>query len=164
MTTTPIYDAEEFLRGLNSYPLKYKYIFLVLTETGFRISDVLNLKVRDIRHGKKITEKKTKKKRTFHLSEELKQEVLAYAKTANLRNEDFLFPSTTKNLCRPLSRYQVHRVFKAVSFALELEGVISVHSCRKTFARQFMAKFGDIKALQKELNHSNITTTRGYLN
>jgi integrase len=163
MTTNAITDIESFGTALASFPLKYKFIFRVLTETGFRISDVLNIKVRDVIRGKNITEKKTRKKRALSLDGQLKNELIAYAKTANLRGEDFLFPSTKSNLCRPISRSQVYRVFKAVATSLRLEGNVRVHSCRKTFAREFMAKYDDLKALQKNFNHSNIKTTKGYL-
>ena len=163
MQTSAILDVEEFEKGLFAYPLKYRYIFLVLVETGFRISDVLNLKVRDIRRGKSVTEKKTRKKRALELSEGLKESLLAYAKSFGLRSEDFLFPSTRGNLCRPVSRYQVHRIFKGLGATLGLEGVISVHSCRKTYARQEMAKHGDLERLQKDFGHSSKKITRGYL-
>jgi integrase len=163
MTSSAIEDTAGFARYLESYPAKYRFIFLVLVDTGFRISDVLNLKVRDVRRGKNITEKKTRKKRELLISEQLKLDLLIYAKDAGLRSEDFLFPSTRKNLCRPLDRSSVYRVFKAVKGSFSLSGVISPHSCRKTFARDFMAKNNDLNALQKNFNHSNKKITEGYL-
>jgi integrase len=103
----------------------------VLIETGFRISDVLNLKIKDIRRGKTITEKKTKKKRQLILPDALRDELLGYAKQVQLRSEDFLFPSTHKNLCRPLSRSQVYRVFKHVEGSISPDKVLTPHSAEK---------------------------------
>jgi integrase len=134
-----------------------------MLETGFRISDVLNLKTRDIKNGKNIYEKKTRKRRLLSISEELKNSLLGYAKEKHLRNEDFIFPSTKNNLCRPISRSSVYRVFRAVSDALQLDGCVRPHSCRKTFAREFMAKYNDLEALQKNFNHSSKKVTEGYL-
>jgi integrase/recombinase XerD len=163
MTARAIVDVVEFERGLDAFPLKYKFIFRVLIDTGFRISDVLNLKVRDIHRGKNITEKKTKKKRALVIPNALKLQLLSYAAAARLRGEDFLFPSTKGNLCRPVSRTMVYNVFRGVSRALSLDGVISPHSCRKTYAKAKYAIHGDIKMLMADFNHSNKNTTRGYL-
>jgi integrase len=155
--------VKEFERGLASFPTKYQLIFKTMLETGFRISDVLNLKTRDIKNGKNIYEKKTRKKRLLSISEDLKNSLLGYAKEKHLRNEDFIFPSTKNNLCRPVHRTSVYRVFRTVSNALQLDGCVRPHSCRKTYAKNYIASGGDLKGLQKDLNHSNKKTTEGYL-
>jgi integrase len=164
MTTDAIENVAEFEKGLLGYPLKYKYIYLTLIETGFRIADVLNLKLRDVRRGKNITEKKTGKRRELLIGEQLRASLVGYAKTCALRDEDFLFPSTKNNLNRPISRYQVYKVFKRVGKGLDLhDKVISPHSCRKTYARLKIENGATVEDLQKDFNHSKRKTTEGYL-
>jgi integrase len=135
----------------------------VLVDTGFRISDVLNLKVRDVIRGKNITEKKTRKKRELVINDQLRDQLIGYAKELKLRGEDFLFPSTKNNLCRPISRNQVYRVFKAAGRVFSHDIIITPHSCRKTYARLKIHSGASERDLQKDFNHASIKTTRGYL-
>jgi integrase len=133
--------------------------------TGFRVSDIINLKKRHVASSTSvkthITEKKTQKKRELIIPRWLRDELLHYAK--KMRSEDFLFPSTEHNKCKHISRSQVFRVFKKVAAETQMQGVISPHSCRKWYARAEYEKHKDLNALQKDLRHTNIQTTIGYL-
>jgi integrase len=135
--------------------------------TGFRVSDTINLKKRDIQQSGAfktyITEKKTQKKRELIIPRWLRDEILYYAKKYHMRSEDFLFPSTLNNRCKHISRSQVFRVFKKIAAETQMQGVISPHSCRKWYARAEYEKHKDLNALQKDLRHTNVQTTIGYL-
>jgi len=164
MRTNTIKNTTDFLRGFTKYPSKYFYICLVMLYTGFRVSDVLNLKKREITKSSAfLTEKKTQKKRELILPSWLRDEILHYAKKNSLRSEDFLFPSTDNNKCKHVSRSQVFRIFKKVAKETETPGVISPHSCRKWYAQNEYAKHRNLKALQADLRHTNVQTTIGYL-
>ena len=167
MRTTGISDSTALLNSLNAYPPKYALISRILLETGFRVSDVLNLKKRDVVHlereKRQITERKTQKKRELKLSDKLREDLLEYASREKLRTTDFMFPSTRLNRSKHISRHQVFRVMKKAARDAGLEGVISPHSCRKTYARKKFVEHGDIFELQKDMRHTYVSTTLGYL-
>jgi integrase len=164
LRTNSIKDVRTFLHGFAKYPLKYALICAVAIETGFRVSDILNIKKRDITQNKGVLrEKKTQKRREFKISDGLREEIETYAKENGLRSEDFLFPSTANNRAKHIGRTQVYKVFKQVADSVKELGNISPHSCRKTYARLRYSEHGDIERLQRDFGHYSIETTKGYL-
>ena len=156
----------DMITALNRYHPKYALICRVMNETGLRVSDTLNLKRRDFERNngvKMVSEKKTRKKRQFIISENLRNDILAFAKREVIRAEEFIFPSTDMNRCKSVSRHQVYKVFKRAAKAAGIEGVISPHSCRKTYARRKYQEHGDIFELQRDMRHTKMETTLGYL-
>ena len=122
--------------------------------TGLRISDVLSLKTQNIRQRMSIQEQKTGKRRHFYLSKELVARLIANGGSV------YCFPH----------RYdgKKHRtrqaVWKDLNRAMELfrvpkKLVISPHTCRKVYAVNQFKKCGNIKEVQKLLNHSSESVT-----
>lgn len=161
--TTAIEDVTKFRAALFAYDYKYTVLFDIAISTGYRITDMLYLKVKDVRRdGLALTERKTGKQRTVVLPDKVKENCLKYIKDNRLRSDDFLF-CTHNDRNSHLTRQQVFRVFKSTANFLGLGGVISPHSCRKTYARAKYAEHGDIDALQADMGHSCKSTTIGYL-
>ena len=127
---------------------------------GLRISDLLRLKVEDVK-GKnhvQIIEKKTKKKRCIPVNLELKKIINLYVKSKN--PNDALFVGSNM---KPLSRISAYRIISNACKKANIEGNFGTHTLRKTFGYHFYKKFKDIVMLQKILNHSNPDVTLRYI-
>lgn len=136
-------------------------LFLMGINTGLRVSDLLNLKIQDVR-GKdfvQIREKKTNKTKRFPLPRGMKIFIGEY-----IRNHPpywYLFRSR-KNCNRPISRVQAYRIITNACNLIGLEHV-GTHTLRKTFGYHFYKQTKDIAMLQKILNHSSQDITLRYI-
>jgi integrase len=129
----------------------------VAVETGFRISDVLNLRA-DVKQVITIVERKTKKFRSVKISDGLYKELLKHSPL--FYPSQWLFKSV-RNPLKPYSRMTYHRRLKEVAEALKID--FSAHSMRKLYALNIFERTHDINAVQKAMNHKYVMTTATYL-
>lgn len=164
-TVEPIRSKEE-LEAMKAALKKISYrdymIFLFGINTGLRISDILKLKVGDVR-GKTavwISEGKTHKPRKIHIKNGFKAELDEYIQ--GMSDDDFLFPSK-RNKDKPVDQIRVYRVFNQAAEAAGIHANIGTHTMRKTFGYHFYKQFKDVAKLQKILNHSAPSVTLRYI-
>ena len=129
----------------------------VSVETGLRIDDVLRLKWENFGKSTQFTyfAKKTGKKGVKKLSKRLKTELFS----RKTKNSPFVFPGRKRG-----SHRTRQAVWKDIKKAADLMGVslnASPHSARKTYAVE-LRKTEGLSAVQKELQHSDMTTTMLY--
>lgn len=141
---------------------KYELLVHFGVATGLRISDILTLKVKTVLEGAErgvfsVCEKKTGKHRLVTLDAVTGALVRSHVALFDLRDTDYMIFSRQTQKDRPLSRQQAWRIMRRV------EAGLGTHSLRKTFAKAFYERTGDVEALQKALNHKYIDTTYGYL-
>lgn len=156
----------------NKYGLRDKALFTLGTKSGFRISELLSLKVKDVWQNGSLVERVTvakkamkgqKASRTVIMNQEAKTALWAYLAPSMPESDNYLFKSQ-KDFNRPLSRVQAYRILKAAYNESRLTGKVATHSMRKTFANNVHEKLGhDIFKTQKALGHSNIKNTVFYL-
>lgn len=136
-------------------------LFVLGINSGLRISDMLKLKVKDVR-GKShlvLREQKTAKNKRFLINSNLRQELEEYTK--EMEAEEYLFQSRIgKN--KPLSRFQAYRILSTAGRKLGLEN-IGCHSTRKTFGYHHYKQHKDVALLQKLFNHSSPSITLDYI-
>lgn len=155
---------------VNSLPsLRDKCLFTLGVKTGFRISELLSLKLSEMKQygvvKNEITVKRAKMKgkirtRSVPLAPPTHTILKAYVATLPT-GQKYLFESK-KGL--RLSRHQAWRVIKEAAEANKLGGNISTHSMRKTFAFKIYNKLGkDIFKTQKALGHVSVLSTVSYL-
>jgi len=127
----------------------------VSLETGMRIDDVLSMRPEQLDEGLTFVyvAKKTKKPGTATLSLELWRELKLSA------GELWVFPGRDPRKHR--TRQAVYRDLKKAASVLGIEGQISPHSARKTFAVELRKKEG-IAEVQKALQHTDRNVTRIY--
>ena len=160
----PIRDLEK-IKEVKNILLKRCYrdymLFVIGINTGLRIGDILNLKIKDIKDKTYITlkEQKTRKDKKFKINQDLKEELDKYIK--NMEENEFLFKSR-KGTNIPISRVQAHRILKSSAKKAGLEN-ISNHSMRKTFGYFYYKKYKEISYLQKIFNHSSHSVTIDYI-
>lgn len=134
-------------------------LFVIGINTGLRISDILPLKVKDIKGSHiKIIEKKTGKTKRFFINAPLRNELDKYTKGMN--DNDYLFPSRKGD--KPITRVQAYRILNAVATKLGLEE-IGTHTLRKTFGYWHYQQFKDVAILQDIFNHSSPSVTLRYI-
>ncbi|HGF7847604.1 TPA: tyrosine-type recombinase/integrase [Enterococcus faecium] len=152
--------GEELQKGKHG-----KRDFLIMAigiKTGLRISDILNLKVSDVKNKiqTEIVEIKTGKKRTLHLKS-LTSNIIDYLNTEHSAESEWLFPSPTDS-SRQLASHQYYKILQKVADNLGLD-YIGTHTLRKTFSYFFLKQNkGDIVTLMKILNHSSQAVTLRY--
>jgi integrase len=139
--------------------------FLLFTagiNTGLRISDLLKLKVSDIKESEHITirEQKTGKTTRFIINDIFKKHVEPYIKS--MSNNDYLFKSR-KGYNEPITRTQAYRIINSASRKAGIKDQIGTHTLRKTFGYHHYQKFKDVALLQNIFNHSAPSITLRYI-
>lgn len=135
-------------------------LFLLGINTGLRVSDILVLKVKDLKGKKKIVVKegKTEKPRTIQLTN-IYDELNTYIKT--LEGTEWLFPSRKGD--KPISRIQAYRTLNKAAGMVDIEDGIGTHTMRKTFGYWYYKQTKDVAKLQLILNHSHPEITLKYI-
>lgn len=135
------------------------FMFVLGINTGLRISDILKLKVGEVR-GKTtaiIIEEKNQKERKLFLSS-IQNEIIQYCE--DMADEDYLFPS--KKGDKPISTTQAYRVLAKVADWLGRDD-IGTHTMRKTFGYHYYKRTKDIATLMEIFNHSAPHITKRYI-
>ena len=172
-------DNERDLQRRN-YTLMFTQIY-----TGFRISEILSLKVRDVLSSIKkstvgdttmVCKKNMKGKkasRTVNLNEhckELLNDYIVHYRLTERMNNDIDYPLFFSSRSRlPLKVRQCQKIYKEIFRLCDLDGIdiersLSTHSMRKTFAEKcYSACDKDILILQQCMGHANLDSTSKYI-
>ena len=151
-------DIGEYLKGKEE---KFFVMYSIGIYSGLRISDILKLKVRDVK-GKteiKVREQKTGKEKIFPVNVQLAPVIDAYCK--DKKNWEYLIPST-KKAAKPVSREYAYRVMHEAGQRFGLEH-LGTHTLRKTFGYHFYLQTKDIVLLMRILNHNDQSKTLRYI-
>ena len=142
---------------------KRDYLLWILgTNTGLRISDILKLKVSDVKGSFiNIVEQKTQKKRMIKINKKLKEVLKEFIK--DKKDNSVLFESRV-GVNRPISVRRCQQIIKKIAALVGIEENVNTHSMRKTFALNLYRVTGNNIALVMEaLNHSKEIITLRYL-
>jgi len=159
--------TEAHISSLLRYKPKgvYQYRFFALTalliDTGMRINEALELKLKDIDFDNLLVVVKGKgnKERIIPISVECRKILWRYLKV-RLKGE-YLFSTREQS---PLAYRNYIRDLREVCTDLGIIGVrVSPHNFRHFFAIQYLRNGGDIYRLSRILGHSNIATSSVYL-
>ena len=151
-------DIADYLRSRSE---RDYIMFLFGIYSGLRISDILKLRVRDVRGKDKIImrEKKTRKERKFPLNKVLKKSLASYIEQK--KDYEFLFRSR-QGCNQPVSRQQAWKILREAGERFGLYSV-GTHTLRKTFGYHMYQQTHDIVAIQKILNHATQDYTLRYI-
>ena len=133
----------------------------LLLDTGVRLNELLNIKIKNIdlvTQSLKLDITKNGKKRIVfygQLSKALIEEVMK-----NNKNEFLLFNYITN---KKLDFRSIYYFFDKVQRKLKLERKIHPHRLRKTFATKLLLKGCPITTIQKLLGHQSLSQTMIYL-
>lgn len=136
-------------------------LFTIGINTALRISDILQLRVRDISGDYiTITEKKTCKVKRIKINKAIKQSVAECLPQSAIK-DDFLFPSRKGNA--PISRVQAWRILNSAAKRADILIEFGTHSLRKTFAYHAYQSGVELTLLMRILNHSSQRETLRYI-
>lgn len=134
--------------------------FLIGLHTGLRVSDLLRLRVRDVKDKTHINliEGKTGKSKQIIISDELRKELKTYCE--GKQHYEFLFKSREGGN-DPISRVRAYQILIEIG---DIFGIhISCHVLRKTFGLDHYERNKDVAALMKIFNHSSPEITLTYI-
>jgi integrase len=161
-----IREIEKILRKSN---VRNYIMFKLGIYSGLRISDILQLKVRDIRNQEYfiLREQKTGKPKRMKIQPQLLQELNEYIK--DKPNEAYLIGSQ-KTYNKPIDRIQAYRILNKAANMVGIQNEIGTHSMRKTFGYHFYKKYSTddntgraLTILQDIFNHSTPHVTLRYI-
>ena len=156
-----IKDIENMKRVLKKSGQRDYMLFLTGINTGLRISDILKLKVSDVK-GKShisIKEKKTGKNKRLLLNAPFKVELDEYI--ADMQDDEPLFKSQ-KGYNKPIGVVRAWGLLKDAAEKCDLDE-IGTHTLRKTFGYHFYQQYKDVALLQEIFNHSSPSVTLRYI-
>lgn len=157
------YDTIQDIASALSEKRERDYVlFMTGLYLGRRISDILPLKVRDVKDQKQITftEQKTKKTITLAINDDLKKIFRDYCK--GKRDYEYLFRSR-KGVNRPITRQQYWNILNDAAKVVGYTEKIGCHTPRKSLARHLYESGTDLYMIMLLLNHSSIDETKRYI-
>lgn len=168
-----IEEVKDYFRNVKKCHKSY-LMFIVGISSALRISDILQLKIKDIYEGKKvrehitIKEKKTGKTKRFAVSPNLRKAIEYYIreekdKGREINEENYLFYSR-EGQNKPITR---QRAVQILTEAMDMCGLghinLGSHGLRKTFSYHAWKSGVDITYLMRLLNHSSQRQVLAYI-
>lgn len=162
----PIKDIEDILKmkKLLYKHSKRDYLFFVFgINTGMRISDLLQVKVKDIRENGMIRDFLTPQQTNtiFYLNKMVKCALSDYLAHCQLSEEDYLFKSKKND--QPITRQQAYRIINKAALEVGILKKTGTHTLRKTFGYHAYKKGIALSILQRIFNHSTSSETLHYI-
>lgn len=156
--------TEEYEQVKNAFDnLRDKCLFVLGTRTGFRISELLSMKVSDVSDENGVFKsvkvkrgymKNKSESREIVLHKEARETIKEYLMSVGLDEADWLFPYT---------RQAAHNALKKAFKNCGLSGTLSTHTMRKTFAKNVFKNTNNIYKTKQALGHKDVGTTVKYL-
>jgi len=146
-------------------------LFIFGINTGLRISDLLKLKVRDVKDNRgeirdyiNIKEQKTKQSRKIHLNSGVKEALQYYFNKSGIYEFDrYLFTSEKKGNNKPLTKCGAWQLINIWCKDIGITDRVGTHSLRKTLGYHLRMKGSSISMIAERLGHKNIGTTKAYI-
>ena len=156
-----IQELKEYLLNWNE---KYYMMWLLGSNIGLRVSDILKIRVKDIDKKDHLSfrDQKTGKSHRLPVNRHLKREIHEYIETRHLCHDDYIIPSN-KGENQPLSRIQAYSVLNVAAEAVGIDYPIGTHTMRKTFGYWHYRQHRDIALLQQIFGHSTPSVTLRYI-
>ena len=159
-------DVESIKKLLSDNPRDF-LLFTMGVNNGFRVGDLLRLRVKQVRHlkpGDEITvkESKTGKLNTLMINKTTHKVLKKYLEETQPEDDDYLFYSQRTK--QALTIGTVNAMVKRWCRAINLQGNYGAHTLRKTFGYIQRTKYGvGFEVLADRFNHASPATTMAYL-
>ncbi len=160
--TLPVVLSEEeimlILRSVTN--IKHKAILMIIYSAGLRISECINLKIKDIdshRMQIRVEQSKGKKDRYTLLATKTLHVLRDYFK--EYRPKEFLFEGQDSGC---YSARSIQNIFRDAVERVKINKKVSVHSLRHSFATHLLENGTNLRYIQSLLGHANSKTTEIY--
>lgn len=155
MSKTEYVERPEMAHVLRLLTYENELVMRVALHTGLRVGDVVALRA-PVKRQFWITELKTQKRRRVNLTQELVD-----ALNRNAGRSHWCFPGRL-DAGRHRTRQAVWADVKRAAKALRLPQNVGPHTARKVYAVEALERSGDLKAVQRVLNHDDASVTALY--
>ena len=156
-----VLSEEEVIKIIKSISnTKHKALIMTIYSGGLRISELINLKVKDIDSDRmqiRISQSKGKKDRYTLLSKKTLITLRQYFK--EYKPKEWLFEGESGG---QYSTTSVEKILKRALIATGIKKRITVHSLRHSFATHLLESGTDLRYIQNLLGHSSSKTTEIY--
>jgi site-specific recombinase XerD len=148
----------------NTKNLKHKAILFCIYDNGLRISELINLKIMDLRVKKQrfphliIRETKYHKSRIIPISIEFINLISEYYR--KYHPKDYLFEGQDDQ--KPYSKTSIRNILNNALQREKIDLKIRVHDLRHSFVTNCLANNTDIHHISKFIGHSSIKTTEKF--
>ena len=152
------YEVKDLIKAASTK--KSRLIIMLLYSSGLRLSEALNLKVKDLELSRGmgwVRGGKGAKDRMFIISEKLAKELSKYIKKNKI--EDLLFPNRKGE---PLSPNNIQKIVETAAKNAGIDKKVSPHTLRHSFATHLLESGVGIRQIQELLGHANLQTTQIY--
>ncbi len=140
---------------------KSKLMVSLLYACGFRVSELVNLKLIDLNFNEKIghaRQAKGKKDRIFNIPEFLIPVLQEQVEKQKSDNQEYLFTGPKGNL----STRNIQKIVSKATKKAGIEKDVHPHTLRHSFATHLLENGTDIRFIQVLLGHSSLSTTEMY--
>jgi integrase len=144
-------------------------LFNLAIDSKLRACDLVNLRVRDVAHGSQmatramVMQSKTQRPVQFELTQPTRDSVSAWIANAQLKADQYLFPSrlaTSPHLSTRQYARIVHRWIGSIGLDASAYGT---HTMRRTKATLIYRRTKNLRAVQLLLGHTKLESTVRYL-
>ncbi|MFA6322845.1 MAG: tyrosine-type recombinase/integrase [Candidatus Buchananbacteria bacterium] len=139
---------------------KHRLMLALAYGAGLRVSEVINLKVKDIyqiEHLIKVSQAKGKKDRLTLLPRGILEEIVEFM--AGKSADDYLF---SRSDGKKISSRTAQKIFSQALEAANIRKDATFHSLRHSFATHLLEAGTDIRYIQALLGHNSLQTTQIY--
>jgi integrase/recombinase XerD len=146
------------------YSNKSRLMVSMLYACGFRVSELMNLKISDINFEEKtgfVKQGKGRKDRLFNVPEFLLEEIKKQAEEQKKLGSEFLFSNPT-DPSKKLSASNIEKIVRKATIRAGIQKDVHCHTLRHSFATHLLENNIDIRKIQELLGHSDLSTTQIY--
>ena len=143
---------------------KHLLMIKLLYSAGLRVSELCNLRVKDLQLEQSylwVRQGKGRKDRSTVISKYLINQLMSLIQNEQLSNSDYLFSPYSKR--RSYHPRSIHAIVKKASIIAKVRKNIHPHTFRHSFATHLVEQGNSIQEVQPLLGHTSIRTTMKYL-
>ena len=161
-------DTEKLLNAFdnNNYlGIRNSLILEMLYSTGIRVSEICNIKKKDIFFSDKVIKiiGKGNKERIVYYGSRCNELLSLYLKKSydklNIKDSEYLFLSKTG---KQINDREIRKIVDDAAQIANINIKISPHVLRHTFATHMLIDGADLRSVQELLGHENLSTTQIY--
>lgn len=140
---------------------KSKLMVSFMYACGFRVSELVNLKIKDLNFEEKtgkVTQGKGKKDRIFNIPEFLLEDLKEQVELQKKSNQEYLFTGPKDKL----SSRNLQKMVRKAAIKAGIKKEVHPHTLRHSFATHLLENGTDIRKIQELLGHADLSTTQIY--